>query len=719
MQLVLDCLRKLDADNLRINLPKCHFAKQQISWLGYNITQSGISPLESKTSSIISLQPPNTLKKLRSFLGSVHYISKFIPNLAQLCHPLRPLLRKSTKYVWTDTHTLHFNAIKTRIANHTENMHYNPQFETRIKCDASRSGLGAALEQLTVDGWKPISFASRFLNSSEECYSINELELLGVVWSIEYFKNYLYGKEFTVITNHRAFNSRLARWVDRLLPYQFSIEHLPGAKMGLVDYISRNPYQPAKSVSKYDEEFLVATLSSIHTDAQLLQQKHNLTANSLHKFYIDIDREHKNSTTITEQVLTIDYVTQNPQSEFSDSLALRNNSSKYYSKQYSFPGIKPAQRVRLTNVKSNFAPRINSLKFSPKQTSNLDMNPAQHVRLTNNSSHLASQKHNSNIIPFKFKHMYSTHAPDVHLAHKNNSFADQMRHIFIPSTNGINCTSVHDQRVHFSQNIFVLANTYSPLKVNTSNLIDTTPNLASRVRKSFNKLTPAWHNPLLVTQKTKMHSLDDSFATRVTKYPNHSKYASHSLPFTTTPVQIESQRLVNTRKASLAHQNTSKFTPLSHSHLSIKNQPQIPTFFSKPHSNTLNNSRAQLVNKNQVLFAQTQSEIQLPSFSSINLIEKTKISSTMSQQASSLKGKSLSTRSTRASPRVSFTDNATTSTPRRSSSHSNLSTPLTDSPQVMSFERVVGKVFSKGLIALLTSKDAVLKEVRDCIIRGG
>ena len=361
-QLVLDCLKKLDADNLRINLPKCHFAKQQISWLGYNITQSGISPLESKTSSIMSLQPPNTLKKLRSFLGAVHYISKFIPNLAQLCHPLRPLLRKSTKYIWTDTHTLHFNAIKIRIANHTENMHYNPQFETRIKCDASRSGLGAALEQLTVDGWKPISFASRFLNSSEERYSINELELLGVVWSIEYFKNYLYGKEFTVITDHRAllsilkehrsnksYNSRLSRWVERLLPYQFSIEHLPGAKMCLVDYISRNAYQPVKSVSKYDEEFLVATLSSIliHNDAQLLQQKHNLTANSLHKLYIDIDGEHKNSTTITAQVLTINYEAQNPQTEISDLLASRNNSSKYYSKQTSTSDIKPAQRVRL------------------------------------------------------------------------------------------------------------------------------------------------------------------------------------------------------------------------------------------------------------------------------------------------------------------------------------------------------------------------------------
>ena len=61
-KLVIDCLQKLDTDNLRINLPKCHFAKQEISWLGYDFTQSGTTPLETKTSSILSLQPPNTLK---------------------------------------------------------------------------------------------------------------------------------------------------------------------------------------------------------------------------------------------------------------------------------------------------------------------------------------------------------------------------------------------------------------------------------------------------------------------------------------------------------------------------------------------------------------------------------------------------------------------------------------------------------------------------------
>ena len=95
------------------------------------------------------------------------------------------------------------------------------------------------------------------------------MELFGVVGSIEYFKNYLYGEEFSIITDHRALlsilkehrstkshNSRFSRWVGPLLPYQFKIEHFPGAKMGLVDFMSRNPYQPAKSISKYDEEFL-------------------------------------------------------------------------------------------------------------------------------------------------------------------------------------------------------------------------------------------------------------------------------------------------------------------------------------------------------------------------------------------------------------------------------------------------------------------------------
>ena len=122
--------KKLDDDNLRINLPKCHFAKTNLECLGHKFTQSGIAPLETETA-------PKKLKQLRSFLGSVHYLGKFIPNLSELCHPILPLLKKNTKFVWNDELETHFQAIKNKVANATENTHYNPHLKTRIKCDAS------------------------------------------------------------------------------------------------------------------------------------------------------------------------------------------------------------------------------------------------------------------------------------------------------------------------------------------------------------------------------------------------------------------------------------------------------------------------------------------------------------------------------------------------------------------------------------------------------
>ena len=63
--------------------------------------------------------------------------------------------------------------------------------------------------------------------------------------------------------SNKSYNSRLTLWVDRLLAFYFNIEHIPSAKMGLVDYISRQPNQEAKVTKKYDEEFAVATTTRI------------------------------------------------------------------------------------------------------------------------------------------------------------------------------------------------------------------------------------------------------------------------------------------------------------------------------------------------------------------------------------------------------------------------------------------------------------------------
>ena len=98
---------------------------------------------------------------------------------------------------------------------------------SRLKTDASHSGLVATLEKWDGDNWLTIAFASQFLNSHETKYSTNELELLGIVWATENFKNYLYGAEFEIVTDHKALlsalkanhknktmHSRLTRWVN-------------------------------------------------------------------------------------------------------------------------------------------------------------------------------------------------------------------------------------------------------------------------------------------------------------------------------------------------------------------------------------------------------------------------------------------------------------------------------------------------------------------------
>ena len=73
---------------------------------------------------------------------------------------------KNTKFIWTNEREFDFQHTKEKVANATENTPYKSHSETRIKCDASKSGLGAALEQRSPTCWHTVAFASRFPNSN-------------------------------------------------------------------------------------------------------------------------------------------------------------------------------------------------------------------------------------------------------------------------------------------------------------------------------------------------------------------------------------------------------------------------------------------------------------------------------------------------------------------------------------------------------------------------
>ena len=252
-----EVLHRLITANVGLNLAKCSFMATNAQWLGYNLSQTGIRPGENKIDGLLNLQRPNTLEKLRGLLGSAHQLNRFFPNVANLCNPFRDLLKKDQRFQWAAQHDTAFAALKQAVLQVSDTAHFDPYASTRITCDASPTGLGAVLEQHCATGWLPICFASRFLKDSESRYSTNELELLAVVWSIEHFRNYLFGRQFVVRTDHRALLSalkskcgnkttfsRLARWVNRLLPYNFTLVHIPGKHMAWADYL--NVSQPAK-----------------------------------------------------------------------------------------------------------------------------------------------------------------------------------------------------------------------------------------------------------------------------------------------------------------------------------------------------------------------------------------------------------------------------------------------------------------------------------------
>ena len=267
--LVEAVLKKLDAENLALKLSKCEFFKQEVNWLGHQLSEVRVKPKITKTEAIVNLIPPKLLKQLRFFLGSINHLAKFIPNAASLTEKLRPLLKEENqkkklknmklpvkKLELGDEHTVVFNTIKEAVANITKVYYHDATRETRVKCDASHDGLGATLEQQNDEGlWVPLLFASRYLNAQEKKYSTNELELLAVDWAVDRYKHYLLGKPFIIATDHKVltsaldvnksnktYQSRLTRWLDRLLPYQFKIVHIPGRDMGIVDYLSRDPY---------------------------------------------------------------------------------------------------------------------------------------------------------------------------------------------------------------------------------------------------------------------------------------------------------------------------------------------------------------------------------------------------------------------------------------------------------------------------------------------
>lgn len=162
-------------------------------------------------------------------------------------------------------------------------MYYNPEDELEIQCDASQKGLGAALLQKG----KPVAYASRALTETEQRYPTIEKEMLAIIYSLETFNHYTFGRNVKVRSDHKPLESilkksktcaspRLQRMMMRLQKYNIEISYERGKNMHLADALSR-AYLPSTEHPSGEEFEIINNASYLPMSDERIQNLRTAT----------------------------------------------------------------------------------------------------------------------------------------------------------------------------------------------------------------------------------------------------------------------------------------------------------------------------------------------------------------------------------------------------------------------------------------------------------
>lgn len=234
----------LDKWNLKISLQKCHFLKEEVKFLGFIVSGTGVKSDPEKVSVIKNWEEPKDIQELQRFLGICTFYSKFLYNLAYKASPLYKLLKKDAEWNWGEAEQNAFDELKRMLARLPELAYPNPNLAYDLHCDASSYAMGAVL----VQQGRPVAFASRTLLPAQLNYSVTEKECLCVAWALKHFHCYLHGSKVTVFTDHAALKSllstkdpkgRIARLILDIWSYEIKVVHRKGSENKDADALSR------------------------------------------------------------------------------------------------------------------------------------------------------------------------------------------------------------------------------------------------------------------------------------------------------------------------------------------------------------------------------------------------------------------------------------------------------------------------------------------------
>ncbi|XP_026529758.1 uncharacterized protein K02A2.6-like, partial [Notechis scutatus] len=247
--------RFMDA-GLKVKRNKCQLCTERVEFLGYLLDKHGIHPTENKLRAIKNAPRPKNKTDLQAFLGLINFYNIFLSQKATVAEPLHRLLDKKATWVWGHREERSFQKVKDLLTSDAVLMQYNETLPINITSDASPFGVGAILSHVLPNGNEaPIAYFSRTLSKAERNYSQLDKEALAIVSAVKRFHEYVYGRPFTLVTDHKPLlgilagdkptphilSPRMTRWSEFLAAYNYVLQHRPGKAIPHADALSRSP----------------------------------------------------------------------------------------------------------------------------------------------------------------------------------------------------------------------------------------------------------------------------------------------------------------------------------------------------------------------------------------------------------------------------------------------------------------------------------------------
>lgn len=237
---------------LKAHPAKSLFCCESVEYLGHDISAKGLTPHEAKVAAVKGLRVPTNVSELKSVLGFLGYYRCYVRSFSEIAAPLNALTGKGVPWQWTQQHQLAYQQLKDAMCKEGAALkRFDPARDVIVYADWSQQGIGAVLAQHDDDGNEyMVACASRSLNKHERAYCSWEGEALAGVWAVKTFRKYLFGKHFTIVTDHQPLkwllqstnlSGKHMRWALSMQEFDCTIEHRPGLAHQNVDVPSRFP----------------------------------------------------------------------------------------------------------------------------------------------------------------------------------------------------------------------------------------------------------------------------------------------------------------------------------------------------------------------------------------------------------------------------------------------------------------------------------------------